>query len=129
MRFNILVFVAVLMFFPVTGFAQMAVPSAGQAANLTPQQRQQYLDVYNKMSPAQRKALANQVQESWKQITPEQKEAIKNQALQQWQKISPEEKRALATQAQQKWQEMTPEDKKNLTNQFSDLLSGAMQQK
>jgi len=133
MRFKIFACLLMLTILPVTGFAQTAAydpmsPAniAKNAANLTPQQRQQFLDQYNKMSPAQRQAITNQAQAAWQQLAPEQKESLKAEAVKQWGNLSPQDKQALATKAQQQWQQMSPQDKQQLTNQFQDYLKNNM---
>ena len=134
MRFKIIACLLLLTIMPATGYAQSAATNqmapaniAKNAMNLTPQQRQQYLDQYNKMTPTQRQAITNQAQAAWQQLAPAQKESLKAEAVKQWQNLSPQEKQAMAAQVQQKLQQMTPQEKQQLTNQFQDFLKGGLQ--
>lgn len=81
--------------------------------NMTPDQCQQM-----KVQKKQQKLA------QWQQLTPEQKQALQQKMQQEWQQMSPAEKQMLKEHLMQKWQAMSPSEQAQMLQQMHQLQAG-----
>lgn len=73
------------------------------------------------MTPAERDAAVQNLQQQWQQMTPEERNAAKDKAREYWQQMSPEDKEKARQAMRERWDAMTPEQKQELKQHLEEF--------